>query len=54
MKVCSKCGIEKDSGSFHKDKSKKDGLHTICKICRKKFSNKKLKSEYDKKCYAKK
>ena len=35
MKVCSKCGIEKDEGEFHKDKTKKEGLSTHCKKCRK-------------------
>lgn len=30
MKVCSRCGT---AGEFYKDKSKKDGLHSICKTC---------------------
>ena len=53
MKVCSKCGIEKDESEFHKDRTKKDGLHTICKECRKKFCNTEVKAVYDKKWYAK-
>jgi hypothetical protein len=34
MKKCSKCGIEKSLTEFHKDKNKKDGRYTICKLCR--------------------
>ena len=30
MKICSRCG---KTGIFYKDKSKKDGLHSICKDC---------------------
>ena len=33
MKICSKCGIEKEKSEFSKDKGKKDGLSTICKQC---------------------
>jgi len=36
-KLCNKCKIEKDALEFHKDKSKKDGLHTICIECRKEY-----------------
>lgn len=32
-KVCSKCKIEKDSGSFSKNNYSKDGLQSRCKIC---------------------
>ena len=32
-KVCSKCKIEKTVVEFYKNKSKKDGLQTICKEC---------------------
>lgn len=32
-KVCSKCEKLKDSSSFYKDKSKKDGLASTCKEC---------------------
>jgi hypothetical protein len=34
QKVCSKCGKEKSFSEFHKDSSKSDGVHTICKECR--------------------
>ena len=33
MKICSRCKIEKSVSEFHKDKSKKDGLNNICKMC---------------------
>ena len=35
MKKCSKCKIEKGFDSFNKSKSNKDGLHYVCKDCRK-------------------
>ena len=33
-KLCNKCGILKYTGDFNNDRSKKDGLSTICKKCR--------------------
>lgn len=33
MKLCTKCGEEKPTGEFHKDKTRKDGLYIFCKIC---------------------
>jgi hypothetical protein len=38
MKTCTKCNVEKSKLDFCKDKSKKDGLATICKSCRKIYS----------------
>jgi hypothetical protein len=32
-KTCNKCKEIKSISEFHLDKNKKDGLHTICKIC---------------------
>jgi hypothetical protein len=32
-KVCKKCGVEKLLCEFVKDKSKKDGVRNVCKIC---------------------
>jgi hypothetical protein len=32
-KVCSKCGIEKFTGEFGRDKYNKDGLNSRCKYC---------------------
>ena len=34
-KVCNKCNILKPKSGYHKDSSKKDGLHTHCNECRK-------------------
>lgn len=34
MKICKKCHINKELNEYHKDISKKDGLHNNCKICR--------------------
>lgn len=33
-KVCSGCGEEKEYAEFHRDKSKADGHHGQCKLCR--------------------
>ena len=44
MKKCNKCLIEKELIEFYKDKSKKDGLKTICKECQKNYIN--LNKEY--------
>jgi len=33
MKICSKCGSEKDRSEFYRDKSHKDGLQSRCKEC---------------------
>ena len=33
VKICSKCGIEKDESCFSKDNQKKDGLYSSCKEC---------------------
>ena len=32
-KVCSKCGVPKDVGEFHRDRSHKDGRRSRCKAC---------------------
>ena len=34
-KICSKCGSDTNISEFYRDKTKKDGYHTICKICSK-------------------
>lgn len=34
-KVCNKCKEEKLISEFYKDKTKKDGFHTLCKKCQK-------------------
>ena len=33
MKICFKCEIEKDRSDFSKNRSKKDGLQSRCKVC---------------------
>jgi hypothetical protein len=33
MKICTKCGIEKNESEFHKQKSHKNGLCSWCKAC---------------------
>jgi hypothetical protein len=42
MKVCNKCGIEKEYNEFYKHKRYKDGLEANCKFCKKlyQFENK--------------
>lgn len=37
MKKCYKCLETKEKKFFHKQKSAKDGLHSMCKECRKKY-----------------
>jgi len=37
LKKCYKCGLEKDTSDFSKNKSKKDGLACSCKSCRKEY-----------------
>jgi hypothetical protein len=37
MKKCSKCGIEKDSSDFHKNKRSADGLQGWCSACMKSY-----------------
>ncbi len=34
MKTCCKCKVEKQISEFQKNKTKKDGLQTYCKICK--------------------
>jgi hypothetical protein len=33
LKLCKRCGIEKPLGEFNKQKDKRDGLKSYCKIC---------------------
>ena len=37
MIVCTKCGIEKPSSEFSRDKQKKNGLYSCCKSCKAKY-----------------
>ena len=34
MKTCNHCGLSKDAEDFHRDKTRGDGLDTVCKRCR--------------------
>ena len=38
MKVCKKCGIEKEYAEFYKDKYYKDGYKSSCRECEKRYS----------------
>lgn len=40
VKVCSKCGIEKDVSEFSKFAKNKDGLQCSCKACKKAYNDK--------------
>jgi hypothetical protein len=48
MKKCTKCHIEKDVSEFNKNKSKKDGLQTLCKECGREKSKSYYKDNHDK------
>lgn len=37
-KCCSKCGIIKSLDQYRRDKSRKDGLHSSCRECEKKYT----------------
>jgi hypothetical protein len=39
-KKCSKCGVEKNTSEFHRDKRCKDGLYSHCKECAKEYTRK--------------
>lgn len=61
VKTCSKCKVEKDVTEFYKDKTRKYGVHSQCKLCCKEYlkeyykdNKEKLKQgkkEYNKKRY---
>jgi hypothetical protein len=40
MKSCSTCKLKKDLSDFNKNKSKKDGLQSICRSCQQEYSEK--------------
>ena len=39
VKKCSKCGIVSLKSNFHRNKSTKDGLHSLCISCKKQYYN---------------
>ena len=42
IKRCSKCEIIQVIDNFNKDENRKDGLNSICRLCRKKYYNENL------------
>ena len=42
LKRCSKCKIIQVIDKFNKDINRKDGLNSICRLCRKKYYNENL------------
>lgn len=48
MKICDTCKIQKLDSDFNKNKSKKDGLNTICRECSKECSRKYYKEKGEK------
>ena len=42
FKNCCRCEITQVIENFNKDKNRKDGLSSICKLCRKKYYNENL------------
>lgn len=51
MKKCYKCNIKKPKEKFHKDKTRKDGLHNFCKDCVLKRNETHYNKEYYKDYY---
>ncbi len=51
---CSKCGEEKDSTGFTKNKTKKRGFSDWCKLCMREYraANKEKRADYSRKYYA--
>ena len=45
LKKCNKCDSEKELVKFGKDKTKKDGLRTVCKECGKKYDSKRRRTK---------
>lgn len=48
MKRCGTCGQEKEPTEYNKNKSKSDGLNTICKVCSNKMSKEYYKQNTEK------
>lgn len=47
MKLCKKCGENKELNQFVKNRNKSDGLHTVCKSCTKIYKAKYYKENKD-------
>ena len=48
-KKCCTCKCSKESNCFHRNKSTKDGLHPMCKECRREYRKRYPPAEYSKK-----
>ena len=48
MKICTKCKVEKDESLFSKNRSRCDGLSSICKDCHAKYCVKYYSNNKDK------
>jgi len=46
MKICTKCGVEKDFSEFDKNNRSKDGLISRCKVCRAEYRRVNPRKEY--------
>lgn len=53
-KICTKCKEEKSLSDFHKHKSNKTGIRTICKICSTNYSSNWYKNNTEKSLQTKK
>lgn len=51
MKICKKCGLNKDNSEFHKCSRNKDGLFNNCKSCKKEYDSLYRKSDKIQKLY---
>lgn len=40
MKQCSKCKKKKDLSEFYRDKTRKNGYHPVCKVCKNAYGKK--------------
>ncbi len=49
-KICGKCKKEKNVSEFHKNPTKKDGVQSMCKECRKKYHRKHYLANKEKYC----
>ncbi|MBW1852617.1 MAG: hypothetical protein JRJ15_14580 [Deltaproteobacteria bacterium] len=45
LKRCSNCGDLKERSAFSKDRTKKDGLYHLCKVCRSAYRHKNKKAK---------
>ena len=48
MKKCTKCKVDKEITEFSKDKRRKDGLYSSCKLCNKEYHKEHNKEYYKK------